>query len=108
MAGDRGSATAEFAVLFPAAVAVMGAALLGVQGQLQQINLAQLAPIAARALAHGKSLEQVQLMLGSPAPALVVAHRDGLLCATLSQRHSLGWLGVSKIEQTACAAEQGL
>lgn len=108
MTGDRGSATAEFAVLFPVAVAVMGAALLGVQGQLQQINLAQLAPIAARALAHGKPPEQVQLMLGSPAPALVLAHRDGLLCATLSLPYSLGWLGATKLSQTACAAEQGL
>lgn len=108
MSGDRGSATAEFAVLFPAAVAVMGASLLGVQGQLAQIHLAQLAPIAARALAHGKPVAQVQLMLGSPVPGLRVVQRNGLLCATLTTPHQLGWLGVAQITQTACAAQQGL
>jgi hypothetical protein len=86
----------------------MGAGLLGVQAQLAQVQLAQLAPIAARALAHGKSDQQVQALLGGPATTMTKDQRNGLLCVSLSRPHNLGWLGITKIQQTACAAEQGL
>ena len=75
---DRGSITAEFAAVIPAAMLVLAVALAGMQLCSQQLRLQDAAAITARALARG-----------DPAPttpgASLTTHREGdLECARLA------------------------
>ncbi|WP_168199740.1 TadE family type IV pilus minor pilin [Citricoccus sp. SGAir0253] len=51
---DRGSVTAEYAVLLPAAVVVLAGALLGGAATLQQVRLEEAAAATVRQLARGE------------------------------------------------------
>lgn len=53
MSGDRGSATAEFAVALPAVVFVLALCLSGIAVAGQQLQLQDAAALAARALGRG-------------------------------------------------------
>lgn len=107
---DRGSITAEFAIVLPGVVLVLGLCLAAVQAGGQQLRLTDAAATAARALGRGESVEQatalangvaersVQLSVHRPAPVVCVdatAHPDGFF-ATLTLR------------ARACAADGGV
>lgn len=66
--GERGSATAEFAVAFPAVLAVVGLLLGGVQVAALQVRAQDAAADAARGLGRGDSAGAVAERLAGQLP----------------------------------------
>ena len=83
MSGERGSATAEFAVALPAVVMVLALCLSGIAVAGQQLRVQDAAALAARALGRGGDPHSLvaRLLPG----AGVSAGADGdLACVTLT------------------------
>lgn len=108
--GDDGSVVAEFAVVVPAVVAVVGAALIGVGAGVQAVRLADAAAVAARQTARGDAAS-VPGTLAALAPGAVIATTvDGdLTCVRLTRAVSLGPLvGPVALTGRSCAPQAGL
>jgi hypothetical protein len=95
--GERGSVTAEFAVMLPAVVAVLAVALLAASVAIAQVRCADAARAAARAAAIGAPTENV---LGTAralagADAAVGVTRDGAWVVVRVERglRGLPWAG---------------
>jgi len=82
---DRGSVTAEYAVLLPGAAVVLAGALLAGAATLQQIRLEEAAAATVRELARGES----------DAQAVDTAQRMAGTGARLSSSRSTGWVSVT-------------
>jgi hypothetical protein len=79
--GDRGSATAEFALAFPAVLGVVALLLGGVQVAGLQIRAQDAAADAARGLGRGDSAAAVEGRLERQLPgATLSSWADGDLC----------------------------
>lgn len=83
--GDRGSVTAEYAVLLPAAAVVLSGALLAGAATVQQIRLEEAAAATVRQLARGDSAARAE----------DTAHRMAGAGARLSSTRSTGWVSVT-------------
>ena len=94
--GDRGSVTAEFAVVIPAVIVVLACCLGGMRLAGEQLQLQATAAAAARAVSRGDA---------APATAATLqrADRGDLACVTASASAGLGVLGGVTLRATSCA-----
>ncbi|WP_417561850.1 TadE family type IV pilus minor pilin [Microbacterium sp.] len=106
---DRGSVTAEFAVVLPAVVLVLalGAATLGVCAR--QVRLQDAAADAARLVARGEPDARAQSVLASAVDGAraAIATRDDLVCVTATAPAGLP-VPVPTLRARSCALAGGL
>lgn len=95
--------TAEFAIVLPAVVAVLGIVIGGVALSAHRITLVSAAAEAARLEARGESAEQRLGELGSGV-TVSRSERDGLHCVALASRPVGGLLASVAVHGTSCAA----
>jgi Flp pilus assembly protein TadG len=93
---DRGSVTAEFAVVIPAVIVVLACCLGGMRLAAEQLELQATAAAAARAESRGDAAP-------ATAATIVRADRGDLVCVTASTSTSLGLLGAVDLKATSCA-----
>jgi hypothetical protein len=105
--GERGSVTAEFATVIPAALLVLAACLGGLQLCSQQLRLQQVAAMAARAVARGEPVGTAGGLV--PGATLRVEHRGELACVTASAPGSsvAGVIGAVTVSAVSCALDGG-
>lgn len=105
--GDRGSVTAEFAVVLPAIVLVL---LLGV-GALgagaRQVRLQDAAADAARLVARGEDPGRAHAVVGSAGGTADIEPRGDLVCVT-ARAPSVPALPLPPLSATSCALAGGL
>ncbi|WMY78302.1 TadE family type IV pilus minor pilin [Citricoccus sp. I39-566] len=82
---ERGSVTAEYAVMLPAAALVLVAGLLAGAATLQQVRLEEAAAASVRQLARGET----------DAEARATARRMAGDATDLSSERSAGWVSVT-------------
>lgn len=109
---ERGSVTAEFAVVAPAIVLVLALCLGALQAVTQQLRIADAAADAARALGRGDAVETVtaraRTAIGEV--TLSVANEGDFICARLRSPGPAGpfWaLGLTLVGRS-CALAGGL
>jgi hypothetical protein len=106
--GDQGSATAEFAVAFPAVLAVVALLLGGVQVAGLQVRAQDAAADAARGLGRGDSPDAVEARLDRQVPgAALVGWVDGDLRCVRVEVAPTGVVAVLglRARATACALD---
>ena len=92
LANDNGSVTAEFVVVLPTVIAVLGLALGALGLQVDRLRMVELATTAARAAARGEPVHNAQIF-----------PNQGLVCAKLSWPTAFGF----QLEDTECARLEG-
>lgn len=89
MANQRGSVTAEFAVVLPALTALLAVLLLAVAAGMLQVRLEEGAQAGARALARGESHAQVVATvtrLAGPETAVALADSGDFVTVSVNGR----------------------
>lgn len=106
-ASERGSVTAEFAVVTPAIVVVLAVCLAVVQLSVQQLRLHDAAWQTARAQTRGDPIPPVVGQLGAQAR---FEQRDRSVCAVVeaSATGMVAVFGPIGLTAVACAPEQRL
>lgn len=106
--GDRGSVTAEFAVVLPAIclVLLLGAGTLGACAR--QVRLQDGAADAARLVARGETVARAQGAVGAAASGAVtsIEYRDDLVCVNASAPSGMPLLAV-QLTARSCALAGG-
>jgi hypothetical protein len=108
---DRGSVTAEYAVLLPGAAVVLAGALLAGAATLQQIRLEEAAAATVRELARGESdaraVDTARRVAGDGA-RLSSSRSTGWVTVTVTHAPPgpLDWWGVWQLQATAHAPDQ--
>jgi len=106
---DRGSVTAEFAVVLPAVVLVLvlGASLLGACGR--QVRLQDAAADAARLVARGESVSRASATVGDAVAGAraAVSHRGDLVCVRASASAGVPLVPLA-LHADSCALAGGL
>lgn len=106
---DRGSVTAEFAVVLPAVVLVLalGAGVLSACGR--QVRLQDAAADAARLIARGDSADRARAVVARAVDGATVeiVHRDDLVCAEASASAGVPLVAVA-LQASSCALAGGL
>jgi len=109
---DTGSVTAEFALVIPAVVLVLGCCLGAIQVVGQQVRMTDAAAGAARALGRGESSDHAAALANGAVPgvALSAESRGEFVCATLSAPSGIGPFALVGLTVTAvsCAPAGGL
>ena len=109
VAGERGSAVAEFAVALPAVLLVLVAMLGGVQLGTLQLRLQDASADAARALGRGDPASTVAARLARQVPTArwSTSRSAGLICAHLiaTATAPAGLLGL-RVEAMSCALDE--
>lgn len=102
---ERGSVTAEFAIVLPLVVGVLGLVIAAISLASHSIGLVSLSAEVARLEARGDSL-QASNVLGRAMPGTRVARENegGLLCVTMRAQPAKGLLSGITISATSCAA----
>ena len=109
---DRGSVTAETAVLLPELALLLAFLLSVARAATSQLNAQDAARLAARAAARGESSAEVERLAGEVAPrgAVVTVRRlDGLLRVEVTAQvrplgAGLSWLPAINVGGSAVAA----
>ena len=102
---ERGSVTAEFAVVLPAVVAVLGLVIGGVWLAAHRIALVSIAAELCRAEARGERGAAEQHLARLPAGTTVSReNHEGVLCVTLRTKPAEGLLRVVTLSVESCAA----
>ena len=112
---DRGSVTAEFAIVLPAVLLVLLTSLSVLSLQASRIALVEVAAEGARALARGESEQLVaQLLenheLGDNA-SFQARFGDQAVCVEVAQKHEIrafGGLLPIEVKEAQCARKGGL
>jgi len=108
---ERGSVTAEFAVVIPAVVLVLAMCLSGLQLAGTQLRLQQVAASAARSLARGEALGTAGRMAAplAPRPTLSEEGQGSIVCVRASSPGSAvrGLLGAVSLSARSCALAGG-
>lgn len=105
---ERGTVTAEFAVVLPAALVVLGLAIGGVLLAAQRVALVSLAGEVARLEARGDADAAEARLAHAGLDVDVERRRDGaLLCVGLSTAPGRGALAAITISAESCAAVSG-
>lgn len=104
MKEDRGSVTAELAVVLPSVIGIFLVLLQVLSMQVERVQLAQAAGVAARASSHLVAYIEVQNLVSRIAPGLTLEiEQDAeLTCATVSKQ------GLFKLQETICTRSQGM
>ena len=107
--GERGSATAEFAVALPAVAFVLAICLGSVQATSLQLRLQDAAADAARSAGRGEAADVArQRSLHVLPDATLEFETDGeLVCATLHQRLRVAGLIDVEVAARSCALDGG-
>lgn len=104
MRGERGSVTAEFAIVFPAAIALLllGLSVLGLQ--LQRVQLVTTASVAARAASHLMPYIDVKNLVEkmNPGSSLKIEENSEVVCAEVSKTLLI------EVREKICTRMQGL
>jgi hypothetical protein len=103
---ERGSVTAEFATVLPAALLVLALGIGAVQAGGQQIRLIDAAAVDARLIGRGDAPRGPD---GSAlATARSVERGGGMVCVTLTARSSVIGLGAAgvRVSGRACALDE--
>jgi len=104
---ELGSATAEFAVILPAAL-LIAVALIGVAGQqLRAGALAQKVAVIARAVELGRTDDQLRQLGQSLDIAVSFTHLDGLVCVSGTTQNQMGVMALGLNQARACALRPG-
>lgn len=108
---ERGSVTAEYAVMLPAAALVLVAGLLAGAATLQQVRLEEAAVASVRQLARGESSAEAQSTarrMAGEATQLSSDHSDGWVTVTVDHAPPgpLAWWGGWRLDATAHAPDQ--
>lgn len=103
---DRGSATAEFALVIPTVLLVLAGCLAGVQCAALQLRLQDAAASAARSASRGDDLTAARQIV--PSATLVVSQRSDLVCVLASSSaRGAGLLSALTITASSCALGAG-
>ena len=104
-AGDAGTVTAEFAVVLPAVVLILGCCLgaIGLGGE--QLRLQGAAFDAARLLGRGDSGALDRIREVTPGARLSVRSSGPVVCADVSAPAALGVLSGIVLNASACALD---
>lgn len=112
---DRGSATAEWALVLPAVVLVLGAVLTAVAAMVEQSRLDNVAADAARLASLGASPEAITSHASRVFGAAVVVGIDPsasphTVCVTVSRLFTGGPLPMEQLAMAgqACALDAGV
>jgi hypothetical protein len=100
---DRGTVTAEFAVVLPAVVLVLVIAVGALQLAAEQLRLQDAVAVAARLLGRGDPGANEVVREVSPAARLTVSDRGALVCVDARQPASLGIVVVATLTASACS-----
>lgn len=102
---DRGTVTAEFAVVVPAVLVVLGLVIGGIVISTNRLTLASAAADIARLEARGDTvLSAERIENAGPGVTVEREHRGSLLCITLRSGPPRGMLGALAVTGEACAA----
>lgn len=105
---ERGSATAEFAVVIPAVCLVLAVCLSGLQLATRQLQVQDGAALAARSAGRGENPSMVinQVM---PGAVLSSEHRGNLVCVRVEVAGPplAVLLGFGSVTATSCALADG-
>ena len=112
---DKGSVTAEFAIILPGVMLVLFLALSILSLQASRIALVEVAAEGARALARGESEQLVTQLLVDhelgPNSSFQSSFRDLAVCVEVAQIHeiqALGGLFPIEVKEVQCARKGGL
>lgn len=112
---DRGSVTAEFAIVLPGVMLVLFLALSVLSLQTSRISLVELAAEGSRALARGEPEHLLNQLLGEFELGGVVSFetsfRDLAVCLEVAQKHEIqafGGLIPIELKEVQCARKGGL
>jgi len=109
---DAGSVTAEFAIILPATVLILFAAIQVLSFQSSRVGLIELAAELARSQARGEEPNVIESLIQEsaidPKPTLVLEHREYELCVELTQIRSIAGLGSINLSERQCARKSGL
>nr|WP_237464978.1 TadE family type IV pilus minor pilin [Leucobacter luti] len=107
-ADERGAVTAEFAIVLPVVVAVLGLVIGAITLAAHRITLVSLAAEIARFEARGDTA-QARSRVAALAPGITVSRRsDGALhCVELRAAPVGGLLDAIAVGAESCAAESG-
>lgn len=108
-AGDRGSATAETAVVLPVVVLVLACCLGALQLSARQLRLQDAAADAARSIARGEPAGSAAgRASGAVSGATLSVEQDAdLVCAVLSAPASTPWFDLGDQRARSCALGGG-
>ena len=84
MDGDRGSVTAELAVVLPAVAALVAALAWGLQLAAVHVRLQDAAAQSARALARGDPIPERAVAAAAPDAAAASHWEEGLVCVQVT------------------------
>jgi len=106
---DRGSVTAEFALVLPAVLLILLMALSALTAQAQRMNLVELSAVGARALARGEDeITLKQLLDQTKGVEYEIVHKNMFICLKLTVDWRLFWLGSFPIAEQQCSRKSGL
>ena len=105
---DRGSATAEFAVLIPAVCLVLALCLSGMQLATHQLQLHDAAALAARTAGRGVDPSAIVGQL-APGASVRIERRGNLVCVRIEALGSpvVRLLGFGTVAAQSCALDDG-
>ena len=105
---ERGSATAEFAVLMPAVCLVLALCLSGLQLATRQVQVQDAAALAARSAGRGGDPATIVGLL-VPGASVHSEARGNLVCARVDAPSSpmAKLLGLATVHATSCALSGG-
>jgi Flp pilus assembly protein TadG len=103
---ERGSVTAEFAVVLPAVLVCLGLCAGAIQAAAQQVRLTDTAAVAARALGRGDDAAGIVSRTGA---AIETERTGGLVCVRLTATSSVAGLRPLGLPMSAraCALDDG-
>lgn len=105
---ERGTVTAEFAIVLPAVLIVLGLVVSGILLAAQRITLVSVAGEVSRAEARGDDAAAATALEQLSRDVVVEReHPDPLLCVTLTSHPVQGILSELGISARACAAMTG-
>ncbi|PZU48716.1 MAG: TadE family protein [Microbacterium sp.] len=107
--GDRGSATAEFAVVVPAVVVLLALTVGSLAAAGQQVRLEQAAAQAARLAAREESTARLAEIVAAVAGGSVasVSTEGDLVCVTATAPARLPLVVVPALRARSCALSGG-
>ena len=110
---NQGSVTAEFVMVLPALLVVLGVCLAAMAMQLSRLGLVDSASMAARALARGEPKNQVISQYASSDQELSVStfgQDKEILCVHITRTISIKGLGANllQLKEQSCARRDGL
>ena len=112
---ERGSVTAEFAIILPGVLLILFLALSVQSLQTSRMALVELAAEGSRALARGESNSLVSDLISQsglgPSASFEVLYQDLSVCVEVQQTHQIRALGALvpiELKEVQCARKGGL